>query len=53
MEQEAVNQENLYNGNGKRIQKKEGNNVVNYFYQDGVVFIYNRLKMEIRQGKTL
>lgn len=42
MEQEAVNQENLYNGNGKRIQKKEGNNVVNYFYQDGVVFIYNR-----------
>ena len=34
---EVVNQENLYNGNGKRIQKKEGNNVVNYFYQDGVV----------------
>ena len=36
-EKEVVNQENLYNGNGKRIQKKEGNNVVNYFYQDGVV----------------
>lgn len=34
---EVVNQENLYNGNGQRIQKKEGNNVVNYFYQDGVV----------------
>ena len=36
-EKEVVKQENLYNGNGKRIQKKEGNNVVNYFYQDGVV----------------
>ncbi|MEG0857088.1 MAG: RHS repeat-associated core domain-containing protein, partial [Terrisporobacter sp.] len=34
---EVVNQENLYNGNGQRTQKKEGNNVVNYFYQDGVV----------------
>ena len=34
---EVVNQEDLYNGNGKRIQKKEGSNVVNYFYQDGVV----------------
>lgn len=36
-EQEVINQENLYNGNGKRIQKKEGNNVVNYYYQNGVV----------------
>ena len=36
-EKEVVNQENLYNGNGQRIQKKERDNVVNYFYQDGVV----------------
>ena len=36
-EKEVINQENLYNGSGKRIQKKEGNNVVNYYYQNGVV----------------
>lgn len=36
-EKEVVNEENLYNGKGKRIQKKEGNNIVNYFYQDGIV----------------
>ena len=34
---EVVNQQNLYSGNGQRIQKKEGSSVVNYFYQDGVV----------------
>lgn len=30
-------QENLYNGDGQRIQKKEGAAVTNYYYQDGVV----------------
>ncbi len=30
-------QENLYNGDGQRIQKKEGAQVTNYFYQDEVV----------------
>ena len=30
-------QENLYNGDGQRIQKKEGSEITNYFYQDGVV----------------
>ena len=30
-------QENLYNGDGQRIQKIEGENETNYFYQDGVV----------------
>ncbi len=33
----TVVQENVYNGNGQRIQKKEGSDVTNYFYQDGVV----------------
>ncbi|MGN1166607.1 MAG: DNRLRE domain-containing protein [Lachnospiraceae bacterium] len=30
-------QENLYNGDGQRIQKTEGAKETNYFYQDGVV----------------
>ena len=30
-------QENLYNGDGQRIQKTEGANETNYFYQGGVV----------------
>jgi len=35
--EETFEQENLYNGEGQRIQKKEGAKVTNYFYQDGVV----------------
>ena len=35
--EETFVQENLYNGDGQRIQKKEGAKVTNYFYQDGVV----------------
>ena len=33
----SVTQENLYNGEGQRIQKKEGASVTNYFYEDGMV----------------
>lgn len=33
----SVIQENLYNGEGQRIQKKEGASVTNYFYEDGMV----------------
>ena len=33
----SVTQENLYNGEGQRIQKKEGASVINYFYEDGMV----------------
>ena len=33
----TVTQENLYTGEGQRIQKKEGNDVTNYFYQEGSV----------------
>ena len=29
----TTTQSNLYNGNGQRIQKKEGDNTINYFYQ--------------------
>ena len=29
----VTTQSNLYNGNGQRIQKKEGDNTINYFYQ--------------------
>ena len=35
--EESFVQENLYNGDGQRIQKKEGAKITNYFYQDGVV----------------
>ena len=35
--EETFVQENLYNGDGQRVQKKEGAKVTNYFYQDGVV----------------
>ena len=30
-------QENLYTGEGQRVQKKEGTDVTNYFYQNGSV----------------
>ena len=30
-------QENLYSGEGQRVQKKEGTDVTNYFYQNGSV----------------
>ena len=30
---ETTTQNNLYNGNGQRIQKQEGNNTINYYYQ--------------------
>lgn len=30
-------QNNLYNGNGQRVQKKEGSNITNYYYQEGSV----------------
>ena len=33
----TVTQENLYSGEGQRVQKKEGNDVTNYFYQNGSV----------------
>ena len=33
----TTTQSNLYNGNGQRIQKQEGDNTINYFYQDGKV----------------
>ena len=33
----SFTQENLYNGEGQRIQKKEGASVTNYFYEDGMV----------------
>ena len=34
---EQVIQENLYNGNGQRVRKCEGEKKTNYFYQDGIV----------------
>ena len=33
----TVSQTNLYDGEGQRVQKKEGSNVTNYFYQEGSV----------------
>lgn len=33
----SLTQENLYNGEGQRIQKKEAGEVTNYFYEDGMV----------------
>lgn len=33
----VTTQSNLYNGDGQRIQKQEGDNTINYFYQDGNV----------------
>lgn len=33
----SLTQENLYNGDGQRIQKKEAGEVTNYFYEDGMV----------------
>ncbi|OLR58404.1 hypothetical protein BHF70_01445 [Anaerostipes sp. 494a] len=33
----SVVQQNIYNGDGQRIQKTEGNQTTNYYYQDGVV----------------
>ena len=33
----AVIQQNIYNGEGKRIQKIDGDETINYYYQDGVV----------------
>ena len=33
----VVIQENRYNGDGQRIQKVEGSETTNYYYQDGVV----------------
>ncbi len=35
--QTAVLQQNLYNGDGQRIQKMDGDETTNYYYQDGVV----------------
>ena len=29
----VITQSNLYNGNGQRVQKQEGDNTINYFYQ--------------------
>ena len=29
----VITQSNLYNGNGQRVQKTEGDNTINYFYQ--------------------
>ena len=33
----SVVQQNIYNGDGQRIQKTEGNQTTNYYYQDGIV----------------
>ena len=33
----AVIQQNIYNGEGQRIQKVDGDETTNYYYQDGVV----------------
>ena len=33
----TTTQSNLYNGNGQRIQKSEGDNTINYYYQNGNV----------------
>ena len=33
----AVIQQNIYNGVGQRIQKIDGDETINYYYQDGVV----------------
>ena len=33
----AVIQQNIYNGEGQRIQKIDGDETINYYYQDGVV----------------
>ena len=33
----AVIQQNIYNGEGQRIQKVDGDEMTNYYYQDGVV----------------
>ena len=33
----SFTQENLYNGEGQRIQKVDGDETTNYYYQDGVV----------------
>ena len=33
----AVIQQNIYNGEGQRIQKVDGDEATNYYYQDGVV----------------
>ena len=33
----SLTQENLYNGDGQRIQKKEAGEVTNYFYEDSMV----------------
>ena len=33
----SVIQQNIYNGDGQRIQKMDGSDVTNYYYQDGVV----------------
>ena len=33
----AVIQQNIYNGEGQRIQKVDGDETINYYYQDGVV----------------
>ena len=32
----AVIQQNIYNGEGQRIQKVDGDEMTNYYYQDGV-----------------
>ena len=34
----SVQQEDKYNGNGQRIQKKENGKVTNYYYQDSAVY---------------
>lgn len=38
----TITQNNLYNGNGQRIQKQEGDSTINYFYQgDKVLYTTN------------
>lgn len=49
----SLTQENLYNGNGQRIQKKEGSDVTNYFYQDGVVSYTTGEDTEVKQIQNL
>lgn len=34
----SVEQENLYNGNGQRVQKKEGGDTADYYYQGSTVY---------------
>ena len=47
----AVIQQNIYNGEGQRIQKVDGDEMTNYYYQE-VLQLIRQMLMEIKTHRT-